>query len=108
MSDIENASSSKNKETDTASESSNDSNLETKKIILFDKIDKIHKSIENKENVDFDKTIEILKQVTDLTITDYNRVYNAQNETIDALKLINLNLACEVQYYKGCLFEELI
>ncbi|CAG8571891.1 5479_t:CDS:2 [Cetraspora pellucida] len=109
MSDNENiSSSSKNKEHDTASESSNESDLETKKIILYDEIEKIRKAIENKENVNLDKTIAILKQVSDLTITDYNRVYEEQNETIHALKLINLNLACEVQYYKGCLFEELL
>ncbi|CAG8583188.1 21446_t:CDS:2 [Cetraspora pellucida] len=97
-----------NRKHDTASESSNDSDLETKKIILNDDIEKIHKAIENKENIDLDKTIGILKQVSNLTITDYNRVYDEQNETINALKLINLNLACEVQYYKGCLCEELI
>ncbi|CAG8730549.1 4730_t:CDS:1, partial [Cetraspora pellucida] len=97
-------SSSKNKESfDNASESSNESDLETKKIILFDEINKIRNSIENKEDVDLEKTIEILKQVSELTLTDYNRVYEEQNETIDALKLINLNLACEAQYYKECL-----
>ncbi|CAG8551887.1 12949_t:CDS:2 [Cetraspora pellucida] len=89
-----------NRKHNTASESSNDSDLETKKIILNDEIEKIRKAIENKENIDLDKTIGILKQVSNLTITDYNRVYEEQNETINALKLINLNLACEVQYYK--------
>ncbi|CAG8679500.1 3596_t:CDS:2 [Cetraspora pellucida] len=109
MSNNENiSSSSKNKKHDTTSESSNDSDLKTKKIILNDEIEKICKAIENKENIDLDKTIEILKQVSNLTITNYNRVYNEQNETINALKLINLNLACEVQYYKECLCEELI
>ena len=103
------ANSSKNKESfDNASESSNESDLETKKIILFDEINKIRNSIENKEDIDLEKTIEILKQVSKLTLTDYNRVYEEQNETIDALKLINLNLACEAQYYKGCLCKELL
>ncbi|CAG8706554.1 800_t:CDS:1, partial [Cetraspora pellucida] len=103
------ASTSKNKESsDIASESSNESDLETKKIILFDEINKIRNSIENKEEIDLEKTIEILKQVSELTLTDYNRVYEEQNETIDALKLINLNLACEAQYYKGCLCKELL
>ena len=103
------ASTSKNKESsDNVSESSNESDLESKKIILFDEINKIRNSIENKEDIDLEKTIEILKQVSELMITDYNRVYKEQNETIDALKLINLNLACEAQYYKGCLYKELL
>ncbi|CAG8655284.1 24541_t:CDS:1, partial [Cetraspora pellucida] len=87
-----NASSSKKYESDNASESLAESDLETKIIILFDKIKNIYKAIENKENINLDKTIRILKQVSDLTITNYNRVYKEQNETIDALKLINLNL----------------
>ncbi|CAG8796168.1 5545_t:CDS:1, partial [Cetraspora pellucida] len=98
------ASISKNKEfSDNASESSNESDLKIKKIILFDEINKIRNSIVNKEDIDLEKTIKILKQVSKLTLTNYNRVYKEQNETIDALKLIHLNLACEAQYYKGCL-----
>ncbi|CAG8828561.1 5644_t:CDS:1, partial [Cetraspora pellucida] len=103
-----NASSSKNKDSDIASDSSNDGDLETQKIILYDKIAEIRNSIENKKNINLDETLKILKQVSDLMITDYNRAYKTQNEMINALKLINLNLICKVQYYKACLCKELL